>query len=68
MNVPYFSIITSPVSLIVGCLLLVFIGLFSYLANEMYYLSNKKLSYKKPTKVSLSLWITIPIFSALFLT
>lgn len=54
MNIPYFSIITTPVSLIVFCLLLLFIGCFSYVAQGVY--------IQEPGKLKSMLGVIIPIF------
>ena len=60
MDIPYFSIITTPISLIVGCLLLGFVGCVSYMAQIAF---NQEL-----TKLESILWIIIPMFLAILLT
>ena len=60
MSIPYFSIITTPISLIVWCLTLLFVGCFSYTSQGLF--------DTKPTKLESTLWVIVPIFLTLFLT
>lgn len=55
MDIPYFSSINMPGSLIVGCLLLVFVGCLSYM-SYIFVFENL------PTKLKSILIVIIPMF------
>lgn len=59
MSIPYFSIITTPGSIIVGCLMLIFIGCLSYMAQCLY--------IRQPGKLASVLMVIIPMVITIFL-
>jgi len=63
MNIPYFSLITTPGQMVVWCLTLIFVGCLSGMASLV------ATDYKKsPSKLEISLWIIIAILGYIFLT
>ena len=62
MNIPYFSTITTPEELIVICIMLLFIGITSYVVYGTTMIDSNKL----PTNLETALILVISIFVSIF--